>query len=670
MLYGRPMRCPSPAATHLLRTAALGTILWSTSACDKKAPPDPHLAQGYALLAKDPGAALAEFEQARDKQDVTVLLGRAMALEGLRKYQDAEKVLEVARKKSDDASILLPLGRVRVMLGKKEEAKNAIDQAARKAPWDFSALLVETCLADTPQRAEVSLSHLQAWPQELANIEKKGSPRRPPSEYHLARASVLGTLERLDDRQDAIDKANAEGLNSARDTLATSVLAARAGQRDFSGLLLERLLRDSNKWEQMIQIAEIAHLLGRHDLTARALTPLSNSDDERLLLIRARHDIATQNAGATHSIGKALRSDLDKNTRTELRVALVEALLRKGDLPEARKQVDLLLEKSKGEKGAELLLARIELAGKNPEKALEIIAPLLEGTPPPGATEIAALAHAQANQPEQALTLARALLNEYPKNHLAARIVIGIELEAKHHAALVKEIEQLVERAPDDAELRGIWIELLEQVERPERVQAALEKAVADLPRSAGLWLRLAQFHQKRKHSDQYLSVLQTAYEKNKTSLLAASLANALTELGRREDAAPLYRAILKKSENDVVALNNLAIFHVEDLNDPKRGVELAEAAHRLAPKQPAILDTLGWALFKRGTGKDIERAEELLVSAQDQLESPTSRYHLAAVLIARGKSDEGKAILRKILALTQDFPEAAAAHELLERGS
>ena len=75
--------------------------------------------------------------------------------------------------------------------------------------------------------------------------------------------------------------------------------------------------------------------------------------------------------------------------------------------------------------------------------------------------------------------------------------------------------------------------------------------------------------------------------------------------------AARQYKAMLEIQPNDALALNNLA-WVAGQLKDPK-AIEYAEKADKLAPNNPAILDTLGMLLVEKG---DTKRGVEVLQQA------------------------------------------------------
>lgn len=88
---------------------------------------------------------------------------------------------------------------------------------------------------------------------------------------------------------------------------------------------------------------------------------------------------------------------------------------------------------------------------------------------------------------------------------------------------------------------------------------------------------------------------------------------------GNKKGAVQKYREILGKSETFMPAINNLAYIYIDDekTGSPKEGLMLAFSAFKLAPENPAAMDTLGYALIKNGRSADavklLEKAAALL---------------------------------------------------------
>jgi putative PEP-CTERM system TPR-repeat lipoprotein len=126
--------------------------------------------------------------------------------------------------------------------------------------------------------------------------------------------------------------------------------------------------------------------------------------------------------------------------------------------------------------------------------------------------------------------------------------------------------------------------------------------------------------------------------------------------------AATHYRAALEKQPENPLILNNLA-WVLGQAKNPK-ALEYAETANRLAPNQPALMDTLAGILADSG---DTVRALDLLDRAVKMAPQVTSiRLTYASVLAKAGKKAEAKKELQELEKLGDKFSQQAEVKQLL----
>jgi len=102
----------------------------------------------------------------------------------------------------------------------------------------------------------------------------------------------------------------------------------------------------------------------------------------------------------------------------------------------------------------------------------------------------------------------------------------------------------------------------------------------------------------------------------------------------RRADA--IYTQLLAGSQGNRVMLLNNAAYAKINLGQAKDAVTLARQAAALAPDDPIVLDTLGWALFKTG-GAGAEAKGLLTRAIALQPGNATIRQHLVAAQAGTG---------------------------------
>jgi len=137
--------------------------------------------------------------------------------------------------------------------------------------------------------------------------------------------------------------------------------------------------------------------------------------------------------------------------------------------------------------------------------------------------------------------------------------------------------------------------------------------------------------------------------------------ADTLMRDGQPKQAALEIEATLKQDPLNPAALNNLALAY-QQAQDP-RAQKTAEAAVKLAPDNPVILDTLGWILVDSG-----DPAHGVVVLRRAMAKAPAARdirYHLAAGLKKAGDLDGARKELAALLKGDMKFAQAEDARAL-----
>ena len=127
--------------------------------------------------------------------------------------------------------------------------------------------------------------------------------------------------------------------------------------------------------------------------------------------------------------------------------------------------------------------------------------------------------------------------------------------------------------------------------------------------------------------------------------------------------AAQRFRSLLEVMPENPLLLNNLA--WVAGRQKMPDAITLAEKANKLAPNQPAFMDTLAMLLADKG---EIPRAVELLARAAELApQAPSIRLNQARVLIKAGKKREARLILEDLAALGDKFSGQAEVEKVAQ---
>ena len=132
--------------------------------------------------------------------------------------------------------------------------------------------------------------------------------------------------------------------------------------------------------------------------------------------------------------------------------------------------------------------------------------------------------------------------------------------------------------------------------------------------------------------------------------------------LNRIDEAEKRLTQVVAMKPDDATALNALGYTLVDRTPRTQEGFELIERAHKLAPSDPFILDSMGWALFRLGR---LGEAETYLRQALSERADAEIAAHLGEVLWAKGDREMARAIWQPQL---DSNPDNAVLKETVQR--
>lgn len=175
--------------------------------------------------------------------------------------------------------------------------------------------------------------------------------------------------------------------------------------------------------------------------------------------------------------------------------------------------------------------------------------------------------------------------------------------------------------------------------------------------------IKLYQARVKQGQAARALTELETAAKVHPEDIpLLVTLAQAYAGGNRVGEAISLYETALKHQPQAPVLLNNMAL--LKDQRGDAAAADFAEKAYNLSPENPAIADTYGMLLVRRGHS---EQGLKVLESALAKMpDSPEIRYHYAEALARNGQNAVAITELKKALEGGRQFDTRAKAEALL----
>ena len=330
---------------------------------------------------------------------------------------------------------------------------------------------------------------------------------------------------------------------------------------------------------------------------------------------------------------------------------------------------------------AKLLYARTMLIAGRPDEAIDYTARLIgdDPDPDPDARMELALMMMTAGRDDDALSQINQILLEQPSRADALRMmaIINFRLEnldaawadfqdllasgqftmdALYYLARIADVRGEHERAvrlysqvrsgPNTvvAQRRASAL-IAYQMEDPQKALQQLEEFGNNSPsHSIDMVLARAQLLASLERYDEALD-LYGKYVKYRPDDESALLGRAelLLRMGRLDDAIAQYRAAADRWPESAMSLNALGYTLADRTDNYREAEKLIRKALEYDPESAAIIDSLGWVLFKQG------KYEEALVELQrayERLDDHEVAAHIVETLVALERRDEALQVL------------------------
>jgi putative PEP-CTERM system TPR-repeat lipoprotein len=419
-----------------------------------------------------------------------------------------------------------------------------------------------------------------------------------------------------------------------------------------------------------------------------------NPKQPELLFALARVEWTARRQDAARAALQRL-IDLDP-TNTGAQLAMVEVELAQGKQAAATSRLEALHKANPKAVEPPLMLARMALAKDDAKRADGFINAALEASSKRGdVVNAAGLLYLESGRFDQAqamfkdgtasdagnpllwLNLGRAqlglnqrgpareslekALSLQPEWLPAIGALAFLEVQEGNGSAALNRIDALKQARPNNPQLLALEGEVYTVLQKYPEASRAYEAALAIRP-APELATKIYQVRSAGKLPNALEPLERWSRAHPDDLSFRTLLADAYIKSGEARQAIAQYEQIVQRQPKHVPSLNNLAWLYHEQ-RDP-RALATARQAHLLAPKVPAIMDTLGWILVD--SGQSAEGLPLLEQAAAAANASADIKYHYAAALARTGAKAQAKEQLTQLLAGQTTFDNRAAAQRLL----
>ena len=364
---------------------------------------------------------------------------------------------------------------------------------------------------------------------------------------------------------------------------------------------------------------------------------------------------------------------------------MISGLIMKGDLEEAARRTERLIEREPEEIRYRALLADISYEDGKIEKSDSIYRSIIEKDPENIETQLLYLMN-QVYKKDYA-DISGFLNNVFENEVVDRERKISVAGRLLNDSAYIKENAQSLEESllileakyPDDEEILSMRPGLYENTGRKEEAISRYEELVKALKpgfySAERLILLYAETEQYRKLYDlaavysrennrsiigkvyyaiaaMELEEYQIADSELKKALILAGndagmkvqILSMIGDLKFRmkdpEAAYGFYEEALELSPGEVLVLNNYAYFLAEDNRDLKKALGMAEEVMRSERNNPTYIDTYAWVLYKLGKHRRAWKQMQRIVDA-GEVNDPEILEHMGFILYELNRCEE-----------------------------
>lgn len=533
-----------------------------------------------------------------------------------------------------------------------------------------AALAIEPKGTDTRTRLAVSLLNLGETDAGVARLEEAVELNEASADDTTLLIITYIRQGKLDEAAEAARRFSEREPKNPQAYNMLGAVAMEKGDTAEASVAFERALElDPGFAPAAINLAKLANANGNADEVERLFTELLKHHENNLtaLMELARLAVARSDVAEATSLLTQARQAHPTSVRPPL--ALARLALQSGDSKRALKLAIELVEMAVNDPDVRLVAAQASMANGltvDASRHLEAIQAmnLSDSTDPEFFARVAS-AQRRVDQFEYAQINFQKALDGGLKNPL---VCLGLAEAALHNEdpdTAQRAIRLLADSdslpagavsslAGDAYVLKGQDDEAIRSYR--EAVDAGHVPAIVSLAAAIG----------RRDGAGAEIEFLRSEVSANAEYLPARRrLAERDLVVGNYDRAIEEFES-LREVAGDPEVLNNLAWLYFRQ--GDARAIPLAREAYELAPDDPNVADTLGWALVNTN-GNLAEGIRHLEKAADNNPPNPTILYHLAYSYAENGQMAKAVATVDRALALG-DFPERPEAEALLAKST
>ena len=349
-------------------------------------------------------------------------------------------------------------------------------------------------------------------------------------------------------------------------------------------------------------------------------------------------------------------------------IRLIEIYLLEQDVKNAKKQLNQVLTFKAPDMRLLTLQAAVHILEKDFAAAEDLLQKMMAERPGhiPTYVRLGVLTHAMGKQ-DQALSMLRTAHEKAPENLGLIRMMADIYVENKKFSQALEMVDLLQQKTVNGADaffenLKGeIYLSKGDIRNALDHFVAAVEKDSDYIsPR-----LHAARIYHRTGDTIRALAHYQAVEQLNPKHEQALLAIGYIHDAAARYDLAEIYyRKVLEIRPGHANAANNLAFILAEQPEHLEEAFRLAVMAKEKMPKNPQVMDTLGWVHYQKGNY--MSARSELEESLNIYPDNALASFHYGMTLYQLKEYEKARSFLSRALSLNESFKGADTARKIL----
>lgn len=352
----------------------------------------------------------------------------------------------------------------------------------------------------------------------------------------------------------------------------------------------------------------------------------------------------------------------------DARIKLLEIYILEKNLAKAKEQIQEIFKLSPPNIRIMTLLSGIHLLEGDSQGARQILESIIKNRPGylPAYIRLGML-YDSLGKPDQALDYLKKAYDMKPDQIGIVKMMTNIYLARGENTQALKLADTYAEKLfPDKtAFFNNLKGEIHLASQQPETAFTFFEKAAQQDPRFIPPRTYMAELLTRQKKLKKALELYTQIESVNPDHVpTLISMAVIYDILGNISTAEIYYRKVLKLSPKHADAANNLAFILSERKGATDEALEYASIAIEKAPKNPNVLDTMGWVFYQKGNY--LNALSELKESLKIKPDSALACFHYGMILYRTKEFEKARQYFKKSLEIDPEFKDAETARKML----